>query len=277
LPKSSTGTGTTADFPASPEARSSAPGTPYRGRFAPSPTGPLHLGSLLAAAGSWLDARAARGEWLVRIEDLDPPREPPGAADEILRALEALSLPWDGEVLFQSRRLDLYEATLAELVARGWAYPCVCTRKGIEAANRRRGRPGERVYPGTCRTLPPAAARKTRILRARTTAERIAIPDRLQGLFAQALEEDVGDFVLRRREGYIAYQLAVVLDDCLQQGDRRSPGHRPPGLHASAGVAAAPPRLRHAQLHAPAGAHRARRRETQQADRRGAGRPAAPR
>jgi glutamyl-Q tRNA(Asp) synthetase len=217
LPKSSTGTGTTADFPASPEARSSAPGTPYRGRFAPSPTGPLHLGSLLAAAGSWLDARAARGEWLVRIEDLDPPREPPGAADEILRALEALSLPWDGEVLFQSRRLDLYEATLAELVARGWAYPCVCTRKGIEAANRRRGRPGERVYPGTCRTLPPAAARKTRILRARTTAERIAIPDRLQGLFAQALEEDVGDFVLRRREGYIAYQLAVVLDDCLQR------------------------------------------------------------
>jgi glutamyl-Q tRNA(Asp) synthetase len=217
LPKSSTGTGTTADFQRSPGARPSAPGIPYRGRFAPSPTGPLHLGSLLAAAGSWLDARAAGGQWLVRIEDLDPPREPRGAADEILRALEAFGLAWDGEVLFQSRRLELYEARLAELVSAGWAYPCVCTRKSIEAANRRRGRPGERAYPGTCRSLSPAAARKSRILRARTTPERIVIPDRLQGLFAQTLEEDVGDFVLRRREGYIAYQLAVVIDDSLQQ------------------------------------------------------------
>ena len=216
MPKSNTGIGTTADSRQVPAAQTSTAGTRYRGRFAPSPTGPLHLGSLLAAAGSWLDARAAGGEWLVRIEDLDPPREPPGAAGEILRALEAFGLWWDGEVLFQSTRVDAYEAALADLRAAGWAYPCVCSRKSIETANRRRGRPGGRRYPGTCRTLPPSASRKTRILRVRTTGETITIPDRLQGAVAQALEEEVGDFVLRRREGYIAYQLAVVVDDALQ-------------------------------------------------------------
>jgi glutamyl-Q tRNA(Asp) synthetase len=215
LPRSSTGIGTTAD----PQPGDVLPGTPgvrYRGRFAPSPTGPLHFGSLLAAAGSWLDARAAGGEWLLRIEDLDPPREPPGAIDEILRTLEAFGLWWDGEVVFQSRRLPIYEAALDRLGAAGWAYPCICSRKRIEAANRQRGRPGDRRYPGTCRTLPAAAARKTRILRVRTTPEPIAILDRLQGPFAQSLEGEVGDFVLRRREGYIAYQLAVVVDDALQ-------------------------------------------------------------
>ena len=217
MPKSSTGTGTTADSPQSRGVMSSAPGLRYRGRFAPSPTGPLHLGSLVAAAGSWLDARAAGGEWLVRIEDLDPPREPPGAADEILRALDAFELGWDGEVLFQSRRLDVYEAILADLIYSGWAYPCVCSRKTIEAANRLRGRPGERRYPGTCRALASPAPRKTRILRVRTTPEPISVPDRLQGTFTQSPETEAGDFVLRRREGYIAYQLAVVVDDALQR------------------------------------------------------------
>ncbi|MFU8821978.1 MAG: tRNA glutamyl-Q(34) synthetase GluQRS [Gammaproteobacteria bacterium] len=207
--------GTTADA----QPGEASPGTPdvsYRGRFAPSPTGPLHFGSLLAAAGSWLDARAAGGEWLLRIEDLDPPREPPGAIDEILRTLEAFGLWWDGVVVLQSHRLPLYEAALDQLGAAGWAYPCTCSRKRIEAANRERGRPGDRSYPGTCRTLPAAAARKTRILRVRTTPEPMAIVDRLQGSFQQSLEREVGDFVLRRREGFIAYQLAVVVDDALQ-------------------------------------------------------------
>jgi glutamyl-Q tRNA(Asp) synthetase len=216
LLKSSTGTGTTADSSQPLGAPLTASGASYRGRFAPSPTGPLHLGSLLAAAGSWLDARAAGGEWLVRIEDLDPPRESPGAVGDILRALEAFHLWWDGEVLYQSRRVAAYEAVLADLRTAGWAYPCICSRKSIEAANRRRGRPGERSYPGTCRILPPGRVRKTRVLRVRTPNEPVAVIDRLQGRFEQWLERDVGDFVLRRREGYIAYQLAVVVDDALQ-------------------------------------------------------------
>jgi glutamyl-Q tRNA(Asp) synthetase len=216
LPKSSTGTATTAD-PALRRRGAAEPlEAPYRGRFAPSPTGPLHYGSLFAAAGSWLEARARGGEWLVRIEDLDPPREPPGAADEILRALEAFGLWWDGEVLYQSHRQDAYQAALATLAEAGWAYPCICSRKDIEDANRLLGQGGERRYPGICRTLPAALGRKTRIVRARTTAERIGLADRLQGEYAQVLESAAGDFVLRRREGYIAYQLAVVVDDCAQ-------------------------------------------------------------
>jgi glutamyl-Q tRNA(Asp) synthetase len=216
LPRSNTGIATTADQGPSPGALLRAPGTPRRGRFAPSPTGPLHLGSLLAAAGSWLDARAAGGEWLLRVEDLDPPREPPGSADLILRALEAFGLWWDGEVVFQSRRTAYYEAALEVLRDAGWIYPCVCSRKRIAAANLRRGLPGARIYPGTCRAGLPASTRKTRVLRVRTTAEPLAVRDRLQGVFTQTLERDVGDFVVRRREGFIAYQLAVVVDDALQ-------------------------------------------------------------
>lgn len=215
MPRSSTGIGTTADSQPG-DTSPGIPGISYRGRFAPSPTGPLHFGSLLAAVGSWLDARAAGGEWLLRIEDLDPPREPPGAADEILRTLEAFGLGWDGEVVFQGRRLPIYEAALARLAEAGWAYPCSCSRKQIEAANRQRGRPGERRYPGTCRVLPASEARRTRIARVRTTPEPVDIQDRLQGSFGQSLEDEVGDFVLRRREGFIAYQLAVVVDDALQ-------------------------------------------------------------
>lgn len=216
MPKSNTGTGTTADSSPPRGGSPRVPGERYRGRFAPSPTGPLHLGSLLAAAGSWLDARAAGGEWLVRIEDLDPPREPPGAAGEILRALDAFGLWWDGEVLYQSSRLEAYEAALETLRDAGWIYPCTCSRKRIAAANQRLGRSGERVYPGTCRTLAPGAARNSRVLRVRTSSDPVTVLDRLQGTFEQSLELDVGDFVLRRREGYIAYQLAVVVDDALQ-------------------------------------------------------------
>lgn len=215
MPKSSTGTGTTAEPAPAAAPGLKAPGSPYRGRFAPSPTGPLHFGSLLAAAGSWLDARAAGGEWLLRIEDIDPPREPPGAADDIRRALEALGLWWDGEVMFQSRRDAAYQAALDQLAAGGWTYPCLCSRAQIEAANRRRGRAGSRIYPGTCRDR--AGTARTRILRVRTTDAPLGISDRLQGEFFQALASEAGDFVLRRREGFIAYQLAVVVDDHAQE------------------------------------------------------------
>jgi glutamyl-Q tRNA(Asp) synthetase len=171
---------------------------------------------LLAAAGSWLDARAAGGQWLLRIEDLDPPREPPGAAAQILRALEGYGLWWDGEVMFQSQRQAAYEEALAHLGSAGFAYPCVCSRRDIVAANQRLGRPGQRAYPGTCRSLPAKHGRRSRIVRVRTTAEPVAIDDALQGRFTQSLEQEVGDFVLRRREGFIAYQLAVVVDDHAQ-------------------------------------------------------------
>lgn len=213
MPRSSIGTGTTAEAARPREGPQSPPGAPYRGRFAPSPTGPLHFGSLLAAAGSWLDARACGGAWLLRIEDLDPPREPPGAAGEILRALERFGLHWDGEILFQSRRQAAYDAALATLSAAGWAYPCLCSRKDVAEANARLGRPDARRYPGTCRTLRPAQAGRSRVIRVRTEAEPLSVADRLQGEFAQVLEHDIGDFVLRRREGFIAYQLAVVVDD----------------------------------------------------------------
>lgn len=168
---------------------------------------------MLAAAGSWLDARAAGGEWLLRIEDIDPPREVPGAADDIIRVLDAFGLWWDGEVLFQSQRREAHDAALQRLLSVGWAYPCACTRKSIAEANRRRGRPGDTSYPGTCRGLQRSAAKRSQVVRVLTTAEPVQALDRLQGAFTQVLEEEPGDFVLRRRDGLIAYQLAVVVDD----------------------------------------------------------------
>jgi len=216
LRKNSTGIGTSAESSRDELTAQRGAARPYCGRFAPSPSGPLHFGSMLAAAGSWLDARAAGGQWLVRMEDLDPPREPPGAAADILRTLEAFDLAWDGEVMYQSARLEAYEAALAQLADAGRAYPCICSRKDIETANERRGRPGERAYPGTCRALAPANAAGTRVVRLRTSAAPTGMVDRLQGEYYQRLEAEVGDFVIRRREGYIAYQLAVVIDDAAQ-------------------------------------------------------------
>jgi len=153
---------------------------------------------------------------LLRIEDIDPPREVPGAADDIIRVLDAFGLWWDGPVLFQSRQREAHFAGLQRLIELGGAYPCICTRKSIAAANRLRNRPGDSSYPGTCRALPASAAKHTRVIRARTTQDPIDVPDRLQEGLTQVLETEPGDFVLRRRDGLIAYQLAVVVDDYAQ-------------------------------------------------------------
>ena len=183
----------------------------YTGRFAPSPTGPLHMGSLIAALASWLDARAAGGRWLVRIEDLDRPRAVPGAADDILRALERLGLHWDGEVVYQSRRDALYSAALDKL--RAHTYWCSCTRREIADSSLALATDGAHIYPGTCRTR---KAPEGRALRIRTGSEEIRFHDRLQGAQSQVLERDIGDFVLYRADGLYAYQLAVVVDDAAQ-------------------------------------------------------------
>jgi glutamyl-Q tRNA(Asp) synthetase len=186
----------------------------YIGRFAPSPSGPLHFGSLVAALASYLDAKAARGEWRVRIEDLDAPRAQAGAAEEILRTLERLGLEWDGPVLRQSTRLDRYRDVLDDLARRGFAYDCGCSRREIEDSAL--GLDGGLVYPGTCRHgLAPG--RKARALRLRTHDTPIGFDDALQGRIEQRLETAVGDFVLRRADGIVAYQLAVVVDD-MDQG-----------------------------------------------------------
>ena len=182
----------------------------YVGRFAPSPTGPLHFGSLVAALASYMEARAAKGKWLLRMEDLDRAREQPGAADRILRTLERLGFEWEGPVLWQSARLEHYRAVLEDLQRRGLAYPCGCSRKELEDSVL--AIDGSRVYPGTCRHgLAPG--KSPRAVRLRTHAAPIAFIDRIQGEIAQRVEREVGDFVLQRADGVIAYQLAVVVDD----------------------------------------------------------------
>lgn len=181
------------------------------GRFAPSPTGPLHFGSLVAAVGSFCLARRAGGSWLVRIEDLDTPRVVAGAADDILRTLEVLGLAWDGEVLWQSRRAAAYEAALARLQAKGLVFACGCSRQEILASAPHPGDEGP-VYPGTCRSG-LAAGRRPRALRVRVPDEVVCLTDGLYGPVRQCLSDAVGDFVLRRADGLFAYQLAVVVDD----------------------------------------------------------------
>jgi glutamyl-Q tRNA(Asp) synthetase len=190
----------------------------YTGRFAPSPTGPLHAGSLVAALASWLDARAHGGRWLVRIEDVDAPRCVQGADVEILRQLAVLGLVPDAPPWHQSQRESAYAAALERLVARGQAYPCACSRKDIDdalaAAGRTPPRHAERVYPGTCRQgLHGRAARAWRL---RVGEGTVAWEDRRLGPQAQDVARDVGDFVLKRADGLWAYQLAVVVDDAAQ-------------------------------------------------------------
>ncbi len=183
----------------------------YRGRFAPTPSGPLHFGSLVAALASYLDARAHDGEWLLRIEDVDPPRVVKGAAAGILHTLAAHGFESDGEVIHQSRCGEAYLEALARLRDQGLIYPCTCSRKRISDQSL----PGVDgfVYPGCCRDRNPAAEGA---LRFRLAAQRVRFEDRLLGQVACDVERECGDFVLRRVDGLITYQLAVVVDDARQ-------------------------------------------------------------
>jgi len=198
----------------------------YRGRFAPSPTGPLHAGSLASALGSWLDARANQGAWLVRIEDLDVPRCIAGMDQRILTQLQACGLIWDEEITWQSHQGKAYQSALETLFSDRQTYPCACSRQQIASALSRQGklraRNQEQIYPGTCRNrhvwqaqLPSTAALAWRL--ALKPDQRICFTDAEFGPQEQDLNRDVGDFVLRRADGIIAYQLAVVVDDA-QQG-----------------------------------------------------------
>jgi len=189
--------------------------TRYRGRFAPSPTGPLHFGSLVAAVGSYLDARTHGGEWLLRMEDVDTPRNVPGAAADILKTLEAFGFEWDGPVLWQSRRTEAYAAALDRLRAAGLVYGCACSRREIAGSATRPAVDGGLAYPGTCRNG-LARGRSVRSWRLRVGSEEIAFSDRVQGRQVQNIERDVGDFVLLRADGLYAYQLAVAVDDEFQ-------------------------------------------------------------
>lgn len=186
-----------------------------RGRFAPSPTGPLHFGSLVAALASYCDARHRGGEWLVRIEDVDLPRTRPGAERAILDALDRYGFAIDGEVVRQSTRTARYDAALAALAREGRVYPCACTRRELDPAPV--NAIGERVYPGTCRGgIAAGRAGAPLAIRLRVGDERIEFHDAVQGAQVQDLARDVGDFIVRRADGLFAYQLAVVVDDAAQ-------------------------------------------------------------
>ncbi len=187
------------------------PSSSVVGRFAPSPTGPLHFGSLVTAVGSFCLARRSGGRWLMRMEDLDTPRVVPGAAEQILRTLETLGFEWDGEVVYQSRHVDLYEAAMLRLRAKGLVFDCACSRKEVLASAPHVGEEGP-VYPGTCRPG-LAAGRRPRAQRIRVPEETVCFADGIFGPMQQCLAATVGDFVLRRADGLFAYQLAVVVDD----------------------------------------------------------------
>ncbi|MCD9572741.1 tRNA glutamyl-Q(34) synthetase GluQRS [Pseudomonas protegens] len=178
----------------------------YIGRFAPTPSGYLHFGSLVAALASYLDARAVGGRWLLRMEDLDPPREEPGAQAAILKALESYGFEWDGQMIRQSDRHDAYGEILNRLFQQGLAYACTCSRKQLE--------PYHGIYPGLCRNL--GHAQDDAAIRLRVPELEYRFVDRVQGEYRQHLGREVGDFVIRRRDGLYAYQLAVVLDDAWQ-------------------------------------------------------------
>ena len=177
----------------------------YVGRFAPSPTGPLHFGSLITAVASYCDAKAHHGKWLVRIEDTDIPRIYPGSEEHILRALDAFQLEPDAEIIFQKDRLDIYEDVIQQLRQQGLVYACQCTRKMLGSNH---------IYQDTCRDL--GLAFEHQAIRLKVEDVEICFEDRLQGRHCSELKKDLGDFVLKRRDGIINYQLAVVVDDHLQ-------------------------------------------------------------
>jgi glutamyl-Q tRNA(Asp) synthetase len=182
----------------------------YRGRFAPSPSGPLHFGSLVAAVASYLQALVAGGEWLVRIEDIDPPREPAGAAEQIISALRAHGFRWSGDILFQRHHLQRFDAVAESLLERGLAFACTCSREKVRETAKRG--PIGPIYPGTCRDK-IFDGKQAYAIRMRTARQHVSFADRLQGQVDCSLDKDIGDFVIRRKDGLIAYSLAVVLDD----------------------------------------------------------------
>ncbi|MDB5753888.1 MAG: uncharacterized protein JWR56_316, partial [Massilia sp.] len=189
---------------------------PYIGRFAPSPTGPLHAGSLVAALASYLDARVHNGTWMVRIEDVDEGRSVPGAAEGMLALLQQLGMQWDGEVLWQSRRGAVYQAAFDTLGAH--AYPCGCNRREIADSRLGTAPDGSAIYPGTCRAglAPGKSMRSLRLRVPEPGADAISFVDRFAGKVEQHLALEAGDFVLKRADGFWAYQLAVVVDDAAQ-------------------------------------------------------------
>jgi glutamyl-Q tRNA(Asp) synthetase len=182
----------------------------YRGRFAPSPSGPLHFGSLVAAMASYLHAKHQQGIWLLRIEDVDETRTRPGAANEIQHTLASMGFEWDEQIIYQSQRKERYAAILKVLMDQGHAYPCACSRADI-ASTGRRGSLGW-IYPGSCREGIPGS-KITRAVRLRTHDQPIRFHDLIVGNQCQRIESEVGDFIIRRADGYTAYQLAVVVDD----------------------------------------------------------------
>ena len=182
------------------------------GRFAPSPTGPLHYGSMLAALASYLNVRSRGGTWLVRMEDIDPPREMAGAADDILHTLERFHLYWDGDVMYQSRRSSVYTEILQSITQKGLAYPCSCTRREL------RERGAGTVYDGQCRNGPrPNPDRTQHSIRIRAADAIIKFADLVQGSKSYAIMQHAGDFIIHRADGQFAYQLAVVIDDAAQK------------------------------------------------------------
>jgi len=187
----------------------------YRGRFAPSPTGPLHLGSMLTAVGSYLQAKSHNGKWLVRIEDIDPPREVPGASASILNTLERFGLHWDEEVIYQSQRASYYEEALSHLTHLNLIYPCCCSRKVIQQNGAKRGKIGY-VYPGTCQ-LKQVSLSEQHSIRLKVLNENCSFVDYLQGTVTQSLISEIGDIILKRADDLYAYHLAVVVDDYLQE------------------------------------------------------------
>ena len=195
-------------------AAAGASSTTYRGRFAPSPTGPLHFGSLVAAVASYSEALSRGGEWLVRIEDTDPTREVAGSADSILQALDAHGFEFPDPV-FQSQRLEVYDAAIRQLLDDGLAFRCSCSRQ-LLMQTAQRGRAGL-IYPGTCRDGADEGERPAISVRLRSAGLHIRFADRLQGPLSCDLEQEIGDFLLRRGDGFVAYQLAVALDDAEQQ------------------------------------------------------------
>lgn len=200
----------------------SPPLTPYRGRFAPSPSGPLHFGSLIAAVASYLDARCQQGRWLVRMEDVDEGRNQPDAADDILFTLEHYGFEWDEAVIYQTQRKQAYADVLDKLFEEALIYRCTCSRR--ELVQQAEIGPFGPVYPGTCRHKHHNPASKHAI-RIRTADSIIQFTDRLFGYQQQNLQEELGDFIIRRRDGFFAYQLAVVVDDEFQQINQVVRGH----------------------------------------------------